>query len=267
MIHPIKSFIVHRQGWVIKNYEKTKYSKRIKQLKDIHCGERCFIVANGPSLTTKDLNILHKNNEFTFGMNRIFKVFTETDWRPSCYVCEDINIFNDCINEINDIESEYKFIPINHHFYDNINIDNAYYFNPNYYRDNDYPNSFSTDISKQMDSVGTVTFTCINIAVYMGFKTIYLVGVDHNYQVTIDENGNTVVDKDAKDYFCDDYDNDIKNIVIHDMGNNTRAYRKAKKACDEIGVKVFNATRGGKLEVFERRNLDEVFKEIEAEKQ
>lgn len=259
MIHPIKAIITRQQGWVIRNFEKTKYSQRIKALKDRHCGERCFIVANGPSLTSDDLDTLHKNNEYTFGMNRIFKVFPETKWRPSCYVCEDINIFNECTKEINGISSQIKFIPINHHFYDNINIDGAYYFNPNYYRKNDYPNSFSTDISKQMDSVGTVTFTCINIAVYMGFKEIYLLGVDHNYRVTIDEAGNTVVDENAKDYFCDDYDNDIKDIVIHDMGNNTRVYRKAKAACDELGVKVFNATRGGKLEVFPRVDFDSLF--------
>ena len=63
MIHPIKSIISCQQGWAIKNYEKTKYSKRIKELKDTHCGERCFIVANGPSLTSDDLDTLHKNNE------------------------------------------------------------------------------------------------------------------------------------------------------------------------------------------------------------
>ena len=261
MFHPIKSLEARQQGWVIKNFEKTKYSQKLKTLKNSHIGKRCFVVANGPSLTAKDLDVLKNHKEYTFGMNRIFKIFSQTEWRPDCYVCEDINIFNECINEINDIESEVKFIPINHHFYDNIIIDGAYYFNPNYSRENDYPNSFSTDISKQMDSVGTVTFTCMNIAAYMGFKEIYLIGVDHNYQVTIDEDGNTVVDDNAKDYFCEDYDNDIKDLVIHDMGNNTRVYRKAKQACDELGIKIFNATRGGKLEVFPRIDFDSLFED------
>ena len=260
-MQPIESIKAHQHGWIINNFEKTKYSKKIKQLKNIHNGESCFIVANGPSLTAEDLDVLKENNEFTFGMNRIFKIFNQTDWRPSCYVCEDINIFNECTKEINEIDSALKFIPINHHFYDDICIDGAYYFKANYDREKDYPNSFSTDISEQMDSVGTVTFTCINIAVYMGFNEIYLIGVDHNYQVTIDEDGNTVVDKNAKDYFCEDYDNDIKDIVIHDMGNNTRVYRKAKKACDELGIKIYNATRGGKLEVFPRVDFDSLFED------
>ena len=259
MIHPIKSLIVRKQTRTLKQFDNSKYGKRLKLLKNIHRGQRCFIIANGPSLTTDDLNTLAKHNEYTFGMNRIFKIFNQTIWRPTFYVCEDINIFNDCIQDINNVPSDFKFIPINHHFFYDINVDNAFYFFANYFREKDFPNSFSTNIAKQLDSIGTVTFTCINIAAYMGFKEIYLLGVDHNYHITIDENGETVIDDSVKDYFCDNYDNDIKDIVVHDMGANTRAYQKAKNACDELGVKIYNATRGGKLEVFPRVDFDELF--------
>jgi hypothetical protein len=43
------------------------------------------------------------------------------------------------------------------------------------------------------------------------------------------------------------------------MGQNTRAYRDAKAACDSLGINVFNATRGGKLEVFPRVEFDSLF--------
>ena len=258
-MHLIKSIIARKQNYILNHFEESKYGKKITRLKDIHNGERCFIVANGPSLTADDLNMLHTKGEYTFGMNRIFKFFEKTEWRPTYYVCEDILIFNDCIDEINSIESKIKFIPINHHFFNGININNAYYFLANYCREKDFPNSFSTNIAKQMDSMGTVTFTCINIAAYMGFSEIYLLGVDHNYHVIKDEYGNTIVDDSVKDYFCDNYDNDIQDIVVHDMGQNTRAYRKAKAACDELGTTIYNATRGGKLEIFHRVNFDSLF--------
>lgn len=261
MIHPIQSLVVHWQRYQLKYFEDTKHAKKLRLLKNIHKGERCFIIANGPSLTADDLNLLAEKKAITFAMNRIYKMFTDTKWRPDYYVCEDINIFNDCCDEINSISAKIKFIPINHHYFDNINIDNAYYFYPNYDRKKDFPNSFSTDIAKQMDSLGTVTFTCINIAAYMGFSEIYLLGVDHNYHITINEAGETVVDDSAKDYFCEDYDNDIKDIVVHDMGANTIAYRKAKKYCDENNIKIYNATRGGKLEVFPRVDFDKLMKD------
>ena len=88
-----------------------------------------------------------------------------------------------------------------------------------------------------------------------------MLGVDHNYRVTIDINGNTVTDPNQKDYFCEGYDDDIKEAVVHDMGNNTRAYIDAKEYCDSTNGKttIINATRGGKLEVFQRIDFDSLF--------
>lgn len=258
--HLLKSIEARFQNWESKHFEITRYGKKLQNIKNIHKGERCFIIANGPSLNTSDLELLHQKSEITFAMNRIYKMFPNTMWRPTYYVCEDINIFHDSTEEINAISAEKKFVPINHKWYHGINIEGALYFFANYDRTKDFPESFSTNIAKQMDSLGTVTFTCINIAVYMGFKEIYLLGVDHNYRVTINERGETIVDNSAKDYFCENYDTDIKDIVVHDMGQNTRAYRKAKKYCDEHDIHIYNATRGGKLEVFPRVDFDSLFR-------
>ena len=72
--------------WVVKNYEKTRYGKRIARLRNKHAGQRCFIVANGPSLRPEDLDLLQRSGEITFGMNRIYKLFDQTRWRPTYYV-------------------------------------------------------------------------------------------------------------------------------------------------------------------------------------
>lgn len=255
IIKSIKSRIISKKA---ENFSKTKEGKKLSALKNIHKGERCFIVANGPSLRAEDLDLLQKNGEVTFAMNRIYKIFPETCWKPTYYVCEDINIFHESLEDINSIPAKLKFIPVNHKWFNGIKVDKALYFWANYQRSKDFPDSFSPDISKQMDSMGTVTFTCMNIAAFMGFKEIYLLGVDHNYTVTINESGETVVDPDAKDYFCENYDNDIKDIVVHDMGQNTRAYRQAKKYCDAHDIYIYNATRGGKLEVFPRVSFDDI---------
>ena len=242
------------------HFEKTKYGKRIKKYHNMFSDKRCFIVANGPSLNAKDLDLLHEKNEITFGMNRIYKMFDNTEWRPTFYVCEDELIAKEQQAEINAIEATEKFIPIELNWWHGINIENALYFHLNYKSEKAFPYSFSTDIAHQIDCRGTVTFTCMQIAAYMGFREIYLLGVDHSYQKTIDINGNLIVDNNAKDYFCEGYDDDIKDVVVHDMGNNTRAYIDAKIYCDTTGkATIFNATRGGKLEVFERVDFDKLF--------
>ena len=59
-------------------------------------------------------------NEYCFGMNSDIKVFDKTDWRPKYFVSEDIIIIQGIQKEISDIPSDYKFIPINLHWYENV---------------------------------------------------------------------------------------------------------------------------------------------------
>lgn len=246
--------------WQQKHFEKTALGKQISAFAGKYAGQRCFIVANGPSLRAEDLDLLSERGEITFGMNRIYKMFDQTKWRPTFYVCEDELIAQSQQKEINGIAGQAKFIPIELKWWHGVSIDGASYFHLNYDEDRRYPFGFSTDIAHQIDCRGTVTCSCMQIAAYMGFTEIYLLGVDHNYQKTIDIHGNVIVDPNAKDYFCEGYDADIKDVVVHDMGNNTRAYLDAKKYCDTTGkTTIFNATRGGKLEVFQRVDFDSLF--------
>ncbi len=258
--HPWLSVQARSRSWLAQHYELSASGREVKKYKSRHTGERCFIVANGPSLRPEDLDVLSRHGEITFGMNRIFKIFDDTQWRPTYYICEDDLILNECRQTINQIEAKARFIPIELKWYHGADLSSATYFHLNYDRAQDYPYSFSTDISHQVDCRGTVTFTCMQFAAYMGFSEIYLLGVDHNYQRTIDIDGNVVEDPAARDYFCEGYDEDIKDLVVHDMGNNTRAYLDAKRFCDDAGtVRIFNATRGGKLEVFQRVDFDRLF--------
>lgn len=243
----------------VENFENSKYGKRIKKYKDKYKGKRCFVLGNGPSLSGEDLTKLAENGEITFATNRVYKIFESTNWRPTFYVCEDVLIIKEKQKEINAIESVDKFIPINLNWYDGVSVDNACYFWMNYNPDRADEFNFSPNMARQLNCAGTVTFTSIQIAAYMGFSEIYLLGVDHNYSKIIDENGNVVEDNNVSDYFCKDYDNDIKDIAVHDIGKNNIAYINAKKYADMNNIKIYNATRGGKLEVFPRVNFDELF--------
>lgn len=260
MIHPVSSIHVHMQGWMVEHFEKTKYGRQIAKYKDLYKNRRCFIVANGPSLRADDLDRLSRTGEISFGMNRIYKLFDQTEWRPTFYICEDELIALSQQREIEAIPAREKFIPAELKWFHGVTIPSAVLFHINYKDEKRCPYSFSPDVARQVDCRGTVTFTCMQFAAYMGFSEIYLLGVDHNYQVTIDVAGNIVVDPNAKDYFCEGYDSDIKERVVHDMGNNTRAYQDAKAYCEQSGrAVIYNATRGGKLEVFERVSFDSLF--------
>lgn len=227
--------------------------KKIEQLKDSFKGKRCFIIGTGPSLTISDLEKLQ--NEFTFGTNRIYELFDQTDWRPTFYVNQDADLIKKFSDKIKEIKTEYKFLPIDFkELFDNKNI---FYFvlkHKDY-----YPRRapFSKDISKFVAQGFTVTYGAIQIAAYMGFSEIYLIGVDHNYNIIRDAKGNVIRNETENNY-----PKGMKEYI--NKGNlprvieTTIAYDTAESVSRKVGFRVFNATRGGKLESFERKNLEDI---------
>lgn len=261
MIHPILSIQAHYQNFIAPRYEWSIGGRKLAKYKDKYKGEICFILGNGPSLSVDDLEKLHQTHIVTFGTNRIYNIFEKTEWRPTYYVCEDPLIIREKQEEIRSIPAIAKFIPIELKWYHEVSVPGATYFHINYKAETVNEWGFSPNIAKEIVNRGTVTFACMQIAAYMGFEKIYLLGVDHNYQVTIDMDGNVVTDPNAKDYFCEGYDDDIKHVAVHNMGQNTRAYLGAKGYCDTTGkTAIYNATRGGKLEVFDRVSFDDIVK-------
>ena len=71
--------------------------EKIKSLKDIHKGKRCFVIATGPSLRIEDIKKIE--NEYTIGINSIFKLYGETSWRPTYYAMTDYNLTNAILKE------------------------------------------------------------------------------------------------------------------------------------------------------------------------
>ncbi len=254
-----QSIQARMQMYQSKHYENTKHGKIIAGYKDKHKGERCFIIGNGPSLSADDLQVLHDHNIVTFGTNRVYNIFDKTDWRPTYFVSEDIIILKDIQETIAQIPARERFIPINLKWFEGVDIQGATYFYLDY--SSDYPQTYglSLDAAHAVRCRGTVTMSCLQLAIYMGFSEIYLLGVDHNFAKMINEDGELVIDTSIKNHFSDHYDEDIIDQG-YDLKNTTMAYRCTEKLSREKGTfRVYNATRGGKLEVFERVDFDALF--------
>lgn len=238
----------------------TKNANNLTQFKNKHLNKRCFIIGNGPSLRVGDLEKLE--NEITFGFNRIYYLFEKTHWRPTYYCSEDEKIVFSSRDEIENLKIKHKFFPVNFPW------DYKIFFNrSNYYifkiGDSNVEPKFSNDIVKRIYWGNTVAYTAIQIAVYMGIKEIYLLGVDHNFNKVINDKGEITIDESAKDYFTDDYNFNKEDLYIPNVEKSTRAFIAAKKYADKNNINIYNATRGGKLEVFERVEFDTLFIENE----
>ena len=258
MIHPILSIQAHSQTFILRHFKYTPYARYMAKIRNSHMGERCFIVGNGPSLTVADLNTLHEHGEDSFAVNRIFKIFPQTDWRPTYYVSTDPVLIRDMLDDVNKIPSE-KFIPLQNKYYHDIKVKGAHYFFRNDIRQNDQPEGFGLNCTEQVNMRGTVTIACIQLAIHMGYRNIYLIGVDHNFDKIITETGEVVIDPSVKNYFIEGYDDDVANEVQHDLGNTTRAYLDVRRFCDKHDIHVYNASRQTKLNVFDKVDFDTLF--------
>ena len=85
-------------------------------------------------------------------------------------------------------------------------INNAYYLE--LIAKEFYPKlpQFSEDITNGIYEGYTVSYMCLQLAIYMGFKEIYLLGIDHNYKVTLLPNGEIKEDNEVQNHFSDNYD-------------------------------------------------------------
>lgn len=237
-------------------YINSGCGEELKKFKNICQGKRCFIIGNGPSLKASDLNCL--KDEYTFAANRIYEIFDQTDWRPWSYVVVDEEVLRKNYKNILKVQCKYRFLlwKVLKDDPDTQAVrifENLKEFTIN--RGDDYTAYIPEEISTGFSRGYTVTFTSIQLAIYMGFKEIYLLGVDFNYSIYIDENDKIHHNNDVDDYFI----NNEQAPSPANYGANLYAYQKAKEYADAHGIRIYNATRGGKLEVFERVNFDDLF--------
>lgn len=235
-------------------------------LKNKHKGQRCFVIGNGPSLSVKDLELL--KGEVTFAANRIFKLFDKTDWRPTYFFCIDYLMYGADHKEINKIDAQLRFVPIERalaagEIYDEITyynrvVDCVEIKDRKIVRGKQF--MFSDNVEDVVYGGQTVLYDALQMAVYMGFSEIYLLGVDCDFKLEVLEDGTVVENSLEKNHFDESYEDGLDTVVaeVAPLYAIRLAFQKAREYCERKGIMIKNATRGGKLEVFERISLDDV---------
>lgn len=223
-----------------------------------HKGKRVFLIGNGPSLKLEDLETLRRNDEITIAANKIYRVYDEVSFRPTYLAFSDYRI----IMDLEDIIPHLPGIKLVHDWnrskYTN-QEDNIFYFSDIWDYNNDflpYHPRFSDDITRGVYWGASVLYDVgIQWAAYMGASEIYLLGVDHNFIGNVTNEQNHFI----KDYYKEKGKNDSKYNERFQEEELTKAFEMAEIYSRANGFRIYNATRGGKLEVFERVNFDSLF--------
>lgn len=252
-LHRLLIYVCHNvgAGKCRKIAKQNDYHKMLIQIKDSRKTNRCFIIGNGPSLTTTDLDLI--KNEDCFATNGIFHVFDKTVWRPKYYCLID-RYASYTPEMIRDLEVEYVFLGSYYFLHnkvirqDAICIRERVFWNRRKYH-------FSDDMEKYFVGSRTVSFFAMQLAVFLGYKEIYLLGFDNEYKYEKQSNGK-VIDSGVK--LAHFYRDDNPRNIVGEPLEMEKAYLSFKEYADFRGILVRNVTRGGKLEVFERTKLEDV---------
>src|SRR3990172_10535481 len=78
--------------------ERRRSVAALGELRDLHRGQRCFVLGNGPSLKATDLTRL--KGEVTFGMNRIYLAFGDMGFPTTYYLAVNTLVIEQCAAEI-----------------------------------------------------------------------------------------------------------------------------------------------------------------------
>lgn len=220
------------------------------------------------------MNLSLFENEIVWGSNRCYLLFDRISWRPRFYTAVDTRVVPDNSYEINDLINQLNqtkfFFPIKYRYSnDIISRKNVYWYDEKPLNHSNLPfTAFSCDASKYLYTVHTVAVAALQIAVYLGFNPIYLFGCDTSYSIpkSIEYEDNNpdflISTHDDPNHFSVNYfgkgkkwhDPHVNRMIFH--------YEQSKKVCDSLGVRVYNATVGGKLEVFPRVNYLDIVSQI-----
>jgi hypothetical protein len=240
-----------------------------EKLRGRHAGTRCFVIGNGPSLKKQDLAPLA--DEVTFVMNAFWKhPILETGWQPSYFCFADAVCYDgtDAVKQF--FKSVRERAPAAEHLFP---VEGK----PVVERDALLPlqsthffafqgQAIGFSVANTFDLTRPVPFPfstaqlAIMAAMFMGCSPIYLMGLDHDWLAHRGVDTHFFSGRSLENHPTATGElNYSYESEIEAMRKLWKGYRKLSEFADAHGLKIFNATAGGFLDVFERVKYESVF--------
>ncbi|MEJ2758148.1 MAG: hypothetical protein P8046_06645, partial [Anaerolineales bacterium] len=122
-----------------------------------------------------------------------------------------------------------------------------------------YDPAFSKDVRGRVWEGATVTYVAMQLAFYMGFEQVILIGVDHSFKTKGTPNKTVVSEGNVESHFDPRYFGKGFRWQLPDLDTSEQAYLRARKNYEKAGRQILDATVGGQLTVFPKVDFDEFF--------
>ena len=188
-------------------------------------------------------------------MNRIYLLFDRLPFQPNYYVCMNELVLDQFSSDILSLQMP-KFLNWNRRTLFPITIPSFHFL----YSRLGLSDRFSKDLTHFVSSGGTVTYVALQIAYYLGFQEVILVGLDHNF---VDKGTPNKVEmrsqEEDKNHFHPDYFPKGIKWQLPDLRRSEIAYQIARRTYEEDGRRIYDATINGKCNVFEKVSYNSLF--------
>lgn len=225
--------------------------RALAKLEGRYAGERCFIVGNGPSLNVTEMSKLQ--SEHTFALNRGHLMFDRLGFPSTFLVAVNPLVVMQFGDELVSVPSVQKFISWDMRHYLPAGTEVTFV------RSTRGPRFCTNPTTQGVWEGYTVTFVAMQLAYYMGFDTVVLIGVDHSFQSQGDPNALVTSGGDDPDHFDPGYFGKGTQWHLPDLAGSEMAYGLALREFDKAERTILDATVGGRLEIFPKVEYTRLF--------
>jgi hypothetical protein len=224
--------------------------RKLLAFNNSHAGETCVIVGNGPSLKRTDTKML--NGKYSFGMNRIYLGMEDMGFTPSFYVCVDKLVTEQFHSDFMKLSMP-KFVRYHRSIRDRGRQDVIFL------RLGGLPGDalfFSRNPLAGIGEGATVTYVAMQLAYWMGFHKVILIGVDHSFSAQGAPHSAVLSHGDDPNHFSADYFGKGIKWNQPDLPTSEAAYRMADVCFAADGREIVDCTVDGKCPVFRKAVLE-----------
>ena len=225
-------------------------ANRLARFENKHFGERLVLVCNGPSLNQSNLKLL--KGEHVMGMNKIYLGLSRFSLAIRYYIAVNPLVIAQGASHIRKI-SCIKFLPFREEVVCPPPNGLTYYFALRSMQ------GFYKKFCLGIDEGPTVTYAALQVAFFLGFQKVVIVGMDHRYKFVGNPNEVSVMAGrdpnhfDEKYFFNQEWNNP-------DLLASEKAYERARQVFEDDGREIVDCTVDGACTVFRKMALEEALR-------
>lgn len=242
--------------------------KKNAVFQNCHKGQRCFILATGPSIKTQDLKPLKGEICIAASNFYLHPDYSYIKPRYYCMAAYHPPITEDAYqNLMGELDKNTKDEKIFFSLSDRVRYKKDGCFTNKEVHFLNFGGSLGSiidrgiDLTRAVPGPSSVSIMALEIAMYMGFSEIYLLGCDHDWILHMYESRHFYNEEQSvwHKHQIDEWKYDSFLIQARQNVCLWEQYEQIKSIAEKQHTQIFNATNGGLLDVFPKKRFETLF--------